>query len=346
MEKKIDLIVYIGRFSPVHLAHIQTIQTASELAENVLVLIGSACAPRTTKNPWTVSERDTFMRLAAQQQNIDNLFIDYLRDYAYDDSQWAIQVGEKVANYAEALNAKTISVIGHDKDHSSFYLNMFPHWGFVEVPAYPEHGETIDATKIRNLLFEGNYAFIESVVPAPVFKKIIDFTKTEHFRNLKEDWQYVQAYKKSWAAAPFPPTFVTVDAVVVQSGHVLLIQRGAAPGKGMWAMPGGFIDPYEQLVDAAIRELREETRVKVPEKVLRGSIVEQEVFADPSRSTRGRTITHCYLFKLDDTEKLPLVKGSDDAAAARWFPLSDFFNMESEMFEDHFHIVNHMLNKL
>jgi bifunctional NMN adenylyltransferase/nudix hydrolase len=80
----------------------------------------------------------------------------------------------------------------------------------------------------------------------------------------------IEKYKESWKAAPFPPTFVTVDAVVVQSGHVLLVKRKAMPGAGLWALPGGFLNQEETLLDGAIRELKEETKIKVPVPVLKG----------------------------------------------------------------------------
>jgi bifunctional NMN adenylyltransferase/nudix hydrolase len=153
----------------------------------------------------------------------------------------------------------------------------------------------------------------------------------------------IKKYKKSWEAAPYAPTFVTTDAVVVQSGHVLLIERGAAPGEGLWALPGGFINQDETIEDAALRELREETKVKVPLPVLRGSIKANRVFDKPDRDPRGRMITHAFLIELPPGE-LPAIKGSDDARHARWVPISDV--EEAEMYADHYHIITYFLGRV
>jgi len=53
-----------------------------------------------------------------------------------------------------------------------------------------------------------------------------------------------------------------VGVVCIKGDEVLLIQRGKPPKKGEWSLPGGHIEPGERLVDAAIRELIEETGVK------------------------------------------------------------------------------------
>jgi bifunctional NMN adenylyltransferase/nudix hydrolase len=106
------------------------------------------------------------------------------------------------------------------------------------------------------------------------------------------------------------------------------------------ALPGGFLDANERLKTAVIRELREETRIKVPAPVLLGSITKTEVFDDPHRSARGRTVTHAYLIELKG-EKLPKVKGGDDASKAFWVPFADV--KPEQMFEDHFHIIQAMV---
>lgn len=66
----------------------------------------------------------------------------------------------------------------------------------------------------------------------------------------------MQTYSQGWEGAPYPPTFVTVDAVAVHSGHLLMVARGSQPGKGLWALPGGFVHGNERLMDAVPRTAR------------------------------------------------------------------------------------------
>ena len=340
---KYDLIVYIGRFQPFHKGHQETIRYASTLAKHVLVLIGSASGPRTIKNPWTYLEREYAIK---ENAHVINLHVDGLVDSSYNDNEWIKQVGMKVDAVASKHNCKKIAVIGHNKDHSSYYLNYFPQWHFVEMSAYPSAKDVIDSTKIRQLMFSNQTSFVDSVLPKMDYgNQVRQFIDTKEFAELQREWDYIQEYKRKWSAAPYEPTFVTVDAVVEQSGHILLIKRGEFPGKGLWATPGGFINPNEKIRDAVIRELREETRLKIPEKVLRGSIRHYDVFDDPDRSLRGRTITHVFSFKLDDASELPKVKGGDDAAEAKWVSLAEFEKMQPVMCEDHYSIVKNMLNR-
>jgi len=152
----------------------------------------------------------------------------------------------------------------------------------------------------------------------------------------------VETYKKQYASLPYPPIFSTADAVVVQSGHILLIKRRAEPGRGLWALPGGYVNANtdKTVLDAAIRELREETMIKVPAPVLRGSIKASRVFDAIDRSPRGRIITHAFYIQLPDGE-LPKVKGSDDAEKAKWIPLSEVTS--DIMFEDHYQLIQELV---
>ena len=73
----------------------------------------------------------------------------------------------------------------------------------------------------------------------------------------------------------------------------------------------------------------------------------QHVFDHPKRSMRGRTITHAFLFNLDDYKTpLPQVVGNDDALEAIWMPFNDVQLNEEMFFEDHIHIINHFINRI
>lgn len=346
-KKKYDYIIYIGRFQPPHLAHIQTIKKASKLARGVLVLAGSANQPRTIKNPWSHQEREEMILSSLPDDIRAHVSVLPLHDKMYNDQEWVKQVQNIISGYDGADGKKPkIGIIGFAKDDSSYYLKMFPQWEFIDVGNI----EDIHASDIRELYFDkdSDYDFETKIgrnLPVGIHDYLKAFQLTEDYEKLTAEFSFIEKYKAAWALAPYAPIFVTVDAVVVQSGHVLLVRRRAEPGKGLYAMPGGFLNNDEKIEDAVIRELREETKIKVPEPVLRGSIKAKEVYDKPDRSLRGRTITHASLIELQPGE-LPKVKGGDDAEKAKWVPISVFEKMEGQMFEDHFYIIKSMINLL
>jgi bifunctional NMN adenylyltransferase/nudix hydrolase len=341
-EKRLDYAVFIGRFQPMHIGHEQVIQTALKLAETVIVVIGSANRSRTPKNPWTAQDRAAMIRSVFPDTK--RVRIVQMNDQS-SDQRWVAAVQEAVAQakLSDGWKDRTdIAIIGHNKDESSYYLKMFPQWTLIDH----DMDESVSATDLRKLYLEGkNLKFMQSLVPAAVYATLTVFKTTDTYTTLVDEFNFINQYKKAWDVAPYPPTFVTVDAVVVQSGHVLLIKRRAAPGKNTWALPGGFVNQSERLENAMIRELREETLLKVPDPVLRGNISVREVYDDPNRSERGRTITHAFGIQLPPGP-LPKVTGSDDAVKAKWVPINDVFQGNIPFFEDHFFIIEDVLGKL
>ena len=114
----------------------------------------------------------------------------------------------------------------------------------------------------------------------------------------------------------YPRPAVTADCVVMTAGEdpqVLLIERGYDPYKGCWAFPGGFLNMDETTERCAIRELEEETGLRVPKVHQIGA------YSSVDRDPRGRTITVAYLAIVDAPVD---VTGKDDAAKARWFPVN------------------------
>lgn len=163
---------------------------------------------------------------------------------------------------------------------------------------------------------------------------------TAGFDRLRRERLKMAQEQAVWARVPWPVTLVTVDAVVRAAGHVLLIRRGRAPGQGLWALPGGFLEPGDTLLQSALRELAEETGL--PAHRVQDALRDVKIFDAPSRSQRGRIVNHAHFFELGDTA-LPAVQGGDDAAAARWVPIRELAALESQFHDDHFHILDEFL---
>lgn len=114
----------------------------------------------------------------------------------------------------------------------------------------------------------------------------------------------------------YPRAALTVDCVVFgfDEGElkVLLIQRGLAPFKGKWALPGGFVHVEETLDEAARRELAEETGLK------RVYLEQLYTFGAVDRDPRERVVSVAYYALVKSAEHLAI--GGTDASAAAWFP--------------------------
>lgn len=134
----------------------------------------------------------------------------------------------------------------------------------------------------------------------------------------------------------FPPAAVTVDLVVFTVGagllRVLLVRRGQPPHRGDWALPGGFVRPDEDLLDAALRELEEETGVG------RDAVhIEQlRAYGAPGRDPRMRVVTVAYWAVV---ESLPPLAAGTDAEAAALLPVKDLDEGGVRLAFDHYGIV-------
>jgi bifunctional NMN adenylyltransferase/nudix hydrolase len=339
-DKKYNTLVLIGRFQPFHSAHLEIVKRATALCDQLIIITGSAQQPRTYKNPFTSAERAVMIKDATRGLSMHIHVVENV-DTIYNDQAWAVRVQAIVQKHTVPPRLYgSIAIIGHKKDDSSFYLDMFPQWGYENV----ELIEFLSAVDIRDLYFKRdvNMKFIRGVVPETTFDFLDQFRTTPEYEQIIREREFVINYKKQYASLPYPPIFSTADAVVIQSGHVLMVKRRAEPGRGLWALPGGYVNANtdKSVEDAAIRELREETQIRVPAPVLRGSIVRSKVFDAIDRSPRGRIITHAFHIQLPDGE-LPKVKGSDDAEKARWVPIAEV--RSEECFEDHFEIISHFV---
>ena len=133
----------------------------------------------------------------------------------------------------------------------------------------------------------------------------------------------------------YPRPSVTADTVVIAKGEepqVLLVQRGNEPFKGCWAFPGGFMNMDETTEQCAIRELEEETGLRL------SKIQQIGAYSKVDRDPRGRTVTVAYLAVIDAPVA---VMGQDDAAKAEWWALSGLPHLAF----DHYDILQDAIRK-
>jgi 8-oxo-dGTP diphosphatase len=141
----------------------------------------------------------------------------------------------------------------------------------------------------------------------------------------------------------YPIFFVTADiavfSIIEDEFRVLLVRRSAEPESNKWALPGGFVDPDEDLVNAAKRELEEEAGAKFG-----GVLLEQlRSYGAPNRDPRGRVISVAYVGVLP-TPSDPTA--GSDAAEARWQPVDRLLADSSGLAFDHDLIVRDAVERV
>jgi len=345
-----DIAVLVGRFQPFHQAHLALLTRALAIAPRCVVVVGSAFQARTPRNPFTWSERAEMIRLALPESERSRVTVVPMRDY-YDEKRWVASVRREVLAEAGDDASLRIALVGHFKDATSSYLAAFPGWAldcverlagaggthlrdalFASVPQHAHEPGSVDAALA---------AFVDQAPPSTI-AFVRAWAQLPFLAELAGEWRALKRYQDAWRAAPYAPTFVTVDAVLQCAGKVLLIRRGKAPGRGLYGVPGGFIEARETAWQSCLRELEEETHLKLLEETMRACLREVAVFDHPDRSQRGRTITHAHHFDLGDRE-LPEVRADDDAAAAEWVAVAALPALEERFFDDHFHMLDHFL---
>ena len=134
-----------------------------------------------------------------------------------------------------------------------------------------------------------------------------------------------------------PPFAVTADVIVftVVNGvlHVALVERGNDPYKGRWALPGGFVEPDEDLADAAARELEEETGIRSEP----AELAQLGAYGAPGRDPRMRVVTVAFWTIQPGLSELT---GASDAASARLVPVDEALGDPGELAFDHHQILS------
>jgi len=373
---KVNYTVTIGRFAILHNGHTHIFTEALKCSEHLIVLVGSANSPRKLRNPFTFPERQQLIQRWAEQAGVsDRITILPLNDHTYKMGRWTKEVQDKVSAIVTShgwRDKTSVKLIGHSKDNSSFYLSLFPQWNIngehINVSGFKNiSGELLNATDLRDSYFktglfgsndEGKGNFIPGILHPNCPETTMEFLEDFKFgpdaprvvlRGVDEmaydyireearyidGWKYGHSYVRDFS---YDVTFNTIDAIIVQSGHVLCTGRTTMPGLGLTALPGSFINQNEHFDDGVFRSIKEKTGIKLPDPVIKRYIdgAETKTFSDTHRSDRGRIVTHGYFIELDNQVKLPKVrKGSF------WIPYNELD--AQRCFEDHWHIVDYFV---
>lgn len=338
---KFEWAVCIGRFQLFHDAQLALVRKGLELAPRCAVLVGSARQARSPRNPFTFDERVETIRLALTEEERQRVALLPIRDY-WDQPRWVAAVQAEVARLTGSERTRVV-LVGHRKDPTSDYLDDFAGWTLHDAGRLGEvHAKALRAALYSGESLDASLAAIGSQVPPSTLEFLRSWAELPFLQRLREEWSELAEEHDKWAASPYPPVFVTVDAVVRIAGEVLLIRRGRAPGKGLLAVPGGFIEQRETAYQSAVRELREETGFALLPQEMEHACKAMRVFDHPDRSQRGRVITHAFYFDLGERMR-PEIAGSDDAAEARWVPIAELPSLEDQFHDDHFHILDAFL---
>lgn len=328
----------IGRFQPLQGRHAALVTPLRGHFDRIYLACTGSDLPRDTGNPWSLRERVTALAAVFPAPACQVLPV---ADCWYDDQRWANAVTATVhaACVREGLGSPaSVSCLGLERQGAAYYARLFPGWTILEpapdAPAFVQAlGEDLLQADAR-----GRAACAAAHVPAAALALVEALAGSPTGEALLAEQAFIRDYRAAWNRAPYPPMFITVDTLALWRGQVLLVQRGHRPGKGLLALPGGFLDVNETLADAARRELVEETGLILDAHAVAGS---GTVFDHPLRSRRGRTVTHVFCFNLDQHPQPPQVAGGDDAADARWWPLATL--KASQCFEDHYAILQQMV---
>jgi bifunctional NMN adenylyltransferase/nudix hydrolase len=245
-----------------------------------------------------------------------------------------------------ATNPK-IGLYGYDKDSTTYYLRLFRDWDAVRC-SNPTlfSGTHIRESYFSNICNEWLRGALD-YVPAPVRDFLAEYHGTPAYKRVLEEYDEVRTIDASEASIKYKPIKTTTDALVVCQDHVLLVTRKNTPGKGLYALPGGYLVNGTQLIRNTLLELRQETAIDIPDEILQRCIIgSMLVNDDPHRDPRGHFITHASLIVIPDEYchagpgtgwTPPHVEGRDDAATARWVHSSKI--TRREMAFDHFGII-------
>ena len=173
-----DYLVFIGRFQPFHLAHLETVNIALQHSKHVILALGSAQNERNIKNPFLADERAQMILSNFSAEDQKRIHFVPVID-VYNDEKWQKIVKLKVGGVIQ--KGDRVGLIGHFKDDSSYYLKFFPEWKMLELDSLVV---AMSATPLREAYYRGE--ILKNAFPQGSIDFLHNFQQTPIYTQLSK----------------------------------------------------------------------------------------------------------------------------------------------------------------
>lgn len=325
--KKYDFLVFIGRFQPFHNGHSYVIREALKETNKLILLIGSAKSPICYRNPFSYEDRCKIISLNLDETTREKVIFHPLNDFIYDDDAWVDAVYKGV-NDLVADESKKIGLIGHNKDETTYYLDLFPRWGYLEV----SNKSGISATPIRKSYFSdsnpNNYKNKNISKETTDFLQNYSYSKKYDITRL--EFASVDSFRASISNINILLQSNVISIILICDNKILLQTRNEFPGKNLLQPISGDILADKTIKESSLKIIKNKLCIGVKKLIYKE---ENIVFDYPKRSSLIRTIVNCFIVEIKKDECFNL-KLSEDMS---WFNISEI--KEKMVYEDYFFII-------
>ena len=326
--------VFIGRFQPFHKGHLNSIQMALKHSEKLIIILGSYRMSASLRAPWSSEERIEMIQSCLNSSQLKRIHFVQVRDRLYCEEMWINNIIGEVSKITG--NKGSVAIIGHEKDSSSYYLKVFPHWKFLETGNY----EGINATDIRKKFFLSKNPESELVkTPKPIANWLKKYKKTIYFKKLKTKFLYVEKLsEKNYNII----THNVCNSIVYCCGYMLFVKSKEPLRKGLFSLPEAKLVDNENHKKCSIRGLLEETNIGVQISIIEKSFQYEMEFNYPERFPLYKQSSYTSFYKLNEPF-LPEVSKGKEIESVEWVLLDDIYLLENQIYSDQFQIIQWFL---
>ncbi|KAB8033174.1 adenylyltransferase/cytidyltransferase family protein [Fluviispira multicolorata] len=329
-----DATVFIGRFQPFHKGHVNSVKIALRNSKQLIIVLGSYRLSSSVRGPWSAEERIAMIQSALSQAQLKKIKFICIRDRLYNEEIWKSNIINEVEK--KVGFGKSIALIGHEKDSSSYYLRLFPQWNFMETGNYQD----VNATDFRiNYFLEHYKKSLYDNIPEKIIPFLQKYKKSANFKVLKAKFNALESLKvhiKKGAEK------TVCNALIMCGGYFLFVKRKEILSQGLYSLPEANPMPQESYFDCISRGLKEETGLNISTEKLRDCYKKEGTFDYAERNPLEKSVSHTLFFEIKEIP-FPKVTAGKNIAEVEWVLYDDVYLKENCFYSDFFQIIQWFL---